>query len=86
MTASFKQMKLIRDLMNNAGAPIHEHPTFDRAIDIETELHLVITSVYEADTYIKKHYHLMLKTSRIKAWSREVSDRDTPDMWNVLNH
>jgi hypothetical protein len=88
MAASQKQMKLIRDLMNEAGAPIHEHPIHDRAIDIEEELHLVITSVEEADAYIKANYKLMLKADPTlihKAWTTEASERTSPDCWNIPN-
>lgn len=76
MSASPKQCKLIHDLMA-AGAPIPEHPQFDRPDD--TMFH----SVEAADKYIKQHYHVLARKASMDAISKRIS---ATDWGGIPNH
>lgn len=85
MSASPKQIKLIED-MQTAGAPIPEHPQFDRPDDI------MFHSVENADRYIKEniqYYHKLRCDPRNIQQNTvldEMSTRLCPGDWGVPNH
>ena len=83
MSATPKQIKLIED-MQSAGAPIPEHPQFDRPDDS------MFKSVEAADAYIKANmefYHKVVKAGAVERSLTEISNRLSPADWGgIPNH
>lgn len=80
MSASSKQIKLIQDLQS-LGAPIPEHPVFDRPDDS------MFHSVVAANKYIKQHYHLLLVKANGKKTLDEIASRVSAQDWcGIPNH
>lgn len=79
MTCTQAQAKFIEDLQSN-GAPIPEHPHFDRPADS------MFHSVYAADVYIKEN--LQYRYKKIYEAPFAISDHANagPAAHNVPNH
>jgi hypothetical protein len=76
MACSPKQRKLIEDLMEE-GAPIPEHPQFDRPDDS------MFHSVEAADAYIKANIQYLSRKASMNAFSKRVS---AADWGGIPNH